>query len=185
MRGRLHVIRTAEPTVFRYCCAREMQIPPAAPAKRLQRFESLRLLWRRDSVCRNEFVGIRLVQNTRMVHDHGSEFCNAELRAVIKAHDLIDIRTRARHPESNGIVERWNDTVRRESEDYHGDNYLVAQRKAQRLLDEYNNVRLHKDSSPETQASDERTAPTSYNPHDINEEPEAAAKWPHNQARSL
>ena len=49
----------------------------------------------------------------RIVHDHGSEFCNAELRAVIKAHDLIDIRTRARHPESNGIVERWNGTVRR------------------------------------------------------------------------
>ena len=41
----------------------------------------------------------------RIVHDHGSEFCNAELRAVIKAHDLIDIRTRARHPESNGIVD--------------------------------------------------------------------------------
>ena len=79
----------------------------------------------------------------RIVHDHGSEFCNAELRAVIKAHDLIDIRTRARHPESNGIVERWNGTVRHESEDYYGDNYLAAQRKVQQLVDEYNNVRLH------------------------------------------
>jgi transposase InsO family protein len=70
----------------------------------------------------------------RIVHDHGSEFCNAELRAVIKAHDLIDIRTR--HSESNG-------TVRHESEDYYGDNYLAAQRKVQQLVDEYNNVRLH------------------------------------------
>ena len=51
MRGRLHVIRAAEPTVFRYYCARGMKIPPAAPAKKLQRFETLRLLWRRDSVC--------------------------------------------------------------------------------------------------------------------------------------
>ena len=49
----------------------------------------------------------------RIVHDHGSEFCNSELRAVVKAHDLLDIRTRARHPESNGIVERFNGTVRR------------------------------------------------------------------------
>jgi transposase InsO family protein len=40
----------------------------------------------------------------RIVHDHGSEFCNSELHAIVKAHDLLDIRTRARHPDSNGIV---------------------------------------------------------------------------------
>jgi len=40
----------------------------------------------------------------RIIHDHGSEFCNVELRAVIKAHDLIDLRPRP--PEFNGIVER-------------------------------------------------------------------------------
>ena len=87
--------------------------------------------------------GPQVAPRKPIVHDHGSEFCNAELRAVIKAHDLIDIRTRARHPESNGIVERWNGTVRHESEDYYGDNYLAAQRKVQQLVDEYNNVRLH------------------------------------------
>jgi hypothetical protein len=52
-RSRLRVIRAAAPTVFRYCCARGMKIPPAAPAEMLQRFESLRLLRRCDSVCRN------------------------------------------------------------------------------------------------------------------------------------
>ena len=127
----------------------------------------------------------------RIVHDHGSEFCNAELRAVIKAHDLIDIRTRARHPESNGIVEHWNGTVRHESEDYYGDNYLAAQRKVQQLVDEYNNVRLHaatsshENSTSETQASDERIALTSSYQHDTNEEPATAAKWPLNQAQPL
>lgn len=79
----------------------------------------------------------------RIVHDHGSEFCNTELRAVIKTHDLLDIRTRARHPESNGIVERFNGTVRQDSDDYYGDNYLSAERIVARLIDEYNNVRLH------------------------------------------
>ncbi len=79
----------------------------------------------------------------RIVHDHGSEFCNTELRAVIKAHDLLDIRTRARHPESNWIVERFNGTVRQDSNDYYGDNYLQAERIVGRLVDEYNNVRLH------------------------------------------
>jgi putative transposase len=79
----------------------------------------------------------------RIVHDHGSEFCNSELRAVVKAHDLLDIRTRARHPESNGIVERFNGTVRQDSDDNYGDNYLQAERVIARLIDEYNHVRLH------------------------------------------
>ena len=51
VRGRLGVIQAAEPTVPRYCCARGIQNPPVAPAKKLQRFESPRLLWRRNSVC--------------------------------------------------------------------------------------------------------------------------------------
>lgn len=79
----------------------------------------------------------------RIVHDHGSEFCNTDLRAVIKAHDLLDIRTRARHPESNGIVERFNGTVRQDSDDYYGDTYLQAERVVAELIDEYNHVRLH------------------------------------------
>ena len=74
---------------------------------------------------------------------HGGVFCNSKLRAVVKAHDLLDIRTRARHPESNGIVERFNGTVRQDSDDYYGDNYLQAERVIARLIDEYNNVRLH------------------------------------------
>ncbi len=48
----------------------------------------------------------------RVVHDHGSEFVNRDVAAVIKAHNLIDIKTKPRHPESNGIVERFNGTVR-------------------------------------------------------------------------
>lgn len=79
----------------------------------------------------------------RIVHDHGSEFCNAELRAVIKAHDLKDIRTRARHPESNSIVERFNGTVRQDSDNYYGDHYLSAQTLVGQLIHEYNHVHLH------------------------------------------
>lgn len=40
----------------------------------------------------------------RIVHDHGSEFVNRDVAAVIKTHNLIDIKTRARHPESNAYV---------------------------------------------------------------------------------
>ena len=34
-------------------------------------------------------------------------------------------------------------TVRQDSDDYYGDNYLSAERSVARLIDEYNNVRLH------------------------------------------
>ena len=35
---------------------------------------------------------------------------------------MIDIKTRPRHPESNGIVERFNGTVRDESNNDYGNN---------------------------------------------------------------
>jgi len=79
----------------------------------------------------------------RVVHDHGSEFVNRDVAAVIKAHNLIDIKTRPRHPESNGIVERFNGTVRDETDDDYGKNYLQAEAIIARLMQHYNNERLH------------------------------------------
>ena len=63
----------------------------------------------------------------RVVHDHGSEFVNRNVAAVIKTHNLIGIKTKPRHPESNGIVERFNGTVRDESDNDYGSNYLQAE----------------------------------------------------------
>lgn len=77
------------------------------------------------------------------MHDHGTEFCNKELAAVVKAHDLIDIKTRPRHPESNGIAERFNGTMRDEVDNDFGSDYLVAVDRVDRIIDEYNTVRLH------------------------------------------
>ena|SRR5882672_7383777 len=79
----------------------------------------------------------------RIVHDHGSEFVNRDMHALIKQHNLIDIRTRARHPESNGIVERFNGTVRDETSDRYGDNYLQACTSIDAMIAQYNDVRLH------------------------------------------
>jgi transposase InsO family protein len=62
----------------------------------------------------------------RVVHDHGSEFVNRDVAAVIKAHNLVDIKKRPRHPESNGIVERFNSTVRAVSDNDYGGNCLHA-----------------------------------------------------------
>ena len=79
----------------------------------------------------------------RVVHDHGSEFVNRDVAAVIKTYNLIDIKTRPRHPESNGIVERFNGTVRAESDDDYGNNYLQAEAIIAKLMHHYNDERLH------------------------------------------
>jgi len=79
----------------------------------------------------------------RVVHDHGGEFVNRDVGAVIKAHSLIDIKTRPRHPESNGIVERFNGTVRDETDNDYGKNYLQAELIIARLMQHYNEERLH------------------------------------------
>jgi transposase InsO family protein len=79
----------------------------------------------------------------RVVHDHGSEFVNRDVAAVIKTHNLIDIKTRPRHPESNGIVERFNGTVRDESNNDYGNNYLQAEAIITKLIQQYNEERLH------------------------------------------
>ncbi len=79
----------------------------------------------------------------RVVHDHGGEFVNRDVAAVIKAHNLIDIKTKARHPESNGIAERFNATVRDVTDNDYGDNYLQAEAIVAKLMHHYNEERLH------------------------------------------
>lgn len=79
----------------------------------------------------------------RVVHDHGSEFVNRDVAAVIKTHNLIGIKTKPRHPESNGIVERFNGTVRDESDNDYGSNYLQAEAIIAKLMHHYNEERLH------------------------------------------
>jgi len=79
----------------------------------------------------------------RVIHDHGGEFVNRDVAAVIKAHNLIEIKTKPRHPESNGIVERFNGTVRAESDDDYGANYLEAEAIIKDLVKHYNEERLH------------------------------------------
>jgi transposase InsO family protein len=71
------------------------------------------------------------------------DFVNRDVAAVIKTHNLIDIKTRPRHPESNGIVERFNGTVRAESDDDYGNNYLQAEAIIAKLMHHYNEERLH------------------------------------------
>ena len=62
----------------------------------------------------------------RIVHDHGVSSSIA-IAAVIKTHNLSDIKAKPRHPESNGIVDRFNGAARHESDNDYGTNYLEAE----------------------------------------------------------
>jgi transposase InsO family protein len=76
---------------------------------------------------------------------------NRDVAAVIKAHSLIDIKTKPRHPESNGIVERFNGTVRADSDNDYGNNYLQAEVIIGKLIH-----RQQTDGDRETMGSDVR-----------------------------
>jgi hypothetical protein len=66
-----------------------------------------------------------------------------DLEAVIKAHNLIDIKTKPRHPESNCIAECFNGTVRADSNDDYDATYLQAEAIIGKLMHHYNEDRLH------------------------------------------
>lgn len=72
---------------------------------------------------------------------------------MIKTHNLIDIKTKPRHPQSNGIVERFNGTVRDESDNAYGNNYLQAEAIIAKLMQHYNDERLHRPAQALDQAT--------------------------------
>lgn len=49
-----------------------------------------------------------------VVHDNGSQFAGAEWRNFLSGTKFIDIPTRVRHPQSNGMIERLHRTHRQE-----------------------------------------------------------------------
>ena len=80
----------------------------------------------------------------KIIHDNGSQFISKEFREVISMANLIDIRTRRNHPETNGKLERWNGLLRQEAL---RKDYPVTFKEAESLIakyvDYYNNERLH------------------------------------------
>ncbi|MCX8126082.1 MAG: IS3 family transposase [Dehalococcoidia bacterium] len=80
----------------------------------------------------------------RIVRDNGSQFVAKEWREVMRYFEVEEIPIRARHPESNGRIERYHRSVREEA---FGDTEVEDLYRARELLAEwvryYNEERLH------------------------------------------
>ncbi len=80
----------------------------------------------------------------RIVTDNGPQFKSKDFRALIKEFSLMDIKTRIRHPESNGKIERFHKTLREEAL---SEKDLKNKYKACDIIKDwvkyYNNERLH------------------------------------------
>jgi len=80
----------------------------------------------------------------RIVTDNGTQFKSKDFRALLKEFSLKDIKTRIRHPESNGVIERFHRTLREEglSEKQLNDKYKALEA-IENWVNYYNNQRLH------------------------------------------
>jgi putative transposase len=80
----------------------------------------------------------------KIVHDRGGQFLGAEWRRFVEGSGVTDIKTRGRHPESNGRLERLHRTHREEGLQ---EELLTDYHRALELMggwsDFYNNIRPH------------------------------------------
>jgi len=80
----------------------------------------------------------------RIVRDNGSQFIAKEWREIMRHFDIEEIPIRARHPESNGRIERYHRSVREEA---FGDTEAEDLYRARDILTAwvkyYNEERLH------------------------------------------
>jgi putative transposase len=83
-------------------------------------------------------------ENPRIVTDNGTQFKSKDFRALLKEFSLKDIKTRIRHPESNGVIERFHRSLREEglSEKQLSDKYKALEA-INTWVNYYNHQRLH------------------------------------------
>jgi transposase InsO family protein len=83
-------------------------------------------------------------ESPRIVTDNGPQFTSKDFRYLLKEFALLDIKIRIRHPESNGIIERFHRSLRDEAISEHS---LKDKYKALSIIEKwvnyYNHERLH------------------------------------------
>jgi transposase InsO family protein len=87
-----------------------------------------------------------------MLTDRGSEYCgkpeNHDYQLFLAVNDIDHTKTKARHPQTNGICERFHKTILQEFYQVHFRKKLYTtidelQKDLDVWVDEYNNLRTH------------------------------------------
>jgi transposase InsO family protein len=90
--------------------------------------------------AREKFPGVR----PRIITDNGPQFVAREFKAFIRTAGMTHVRTAPFYPQSNGKVERWHGTLKRECIRPHTPLDLDdARRSVTEFVRHYNEVRLH------------------------------------------
>jgi putative transposase len=81
---------------------------------------------------------------SRVITDNGKNLIARDLKELFRLHGMTHVRTSPYYPQSNGKIERWNGTVKRECiRPQCPSNLDEAKRLVGKYVDEYNNKRLH------------------------------------------
>jgi len=78
-----------------------------------------------------------------IVNDNGGQFTGKEFKKLLKRFQLQQIRTKVRHPESNGIIERFHRSLREKLSEKDLKNLSRAREIIGEWVDYYNHHRLH------------------------------------------
>lgn len=82
--------------------------------------------------------------NSRVISDNGGQFISKEFREFIRLSGFTHVRTSPHYPQSNGKLERFHGTIKREEIRRTGYVSLQDARKhIEQYVDHYNRVRLH------------------------------------------
>lgn len=82
--------------------------------------------------------------NPRVISDNGGQFISKEFREFIRLSGFTHVRTSPHYPQSNGKLERFHGTIKRE--EIRRTGYLSiqdARKHIEKYVDHYNRVRLH------------------------------------------
>ncbi len=90
--------------------------------------------------AREKFVGV----HPRIISDNGPQFIARDFKAFVRLCGMTHVRTSPYYPQSNGKLERWHQSVKRECIRPKTPLSLDdARRVVADFVDHYNNVRLH------------------------------------------
>ena len=80
----------------------------------------------------------------RIITDNGGQYVSSEFKAYLRERDISHTKTRPRHPQSNGKIERFHKSLKTECVRKKAMGSLdEARRLISQYVDEYNNRRLH------------------------------------------